>query len=772
MPSLVPGYEYDIFISYRHNDNLDGWVTDFVQHLEMELRGTIKETLTLYFDKDPHDGLLEMHHVDESLATKLKSVIFIPIVSQTYCAQNSFAWKHELRAFVEKAKSDSLGMNVTLSNRNVTSRVLPVQIHDIDTEDREIFEEVLGSKLRSIEFIYKEPGVNRPLSSNNNEDKNLNKTRYKNQINKVANALKEINTSLTGSSINSPHTKPVSNRKRIEEKKSPKRTSLLFSLGILFLIAIGTGAYFFLRQQTSEDTLLKDRSIAVLPFRNDSNDAGNVYFCNGIMEDIINQLSQIPDVRVPSATSMLYYRDNPKPYAEIINELNVSYLLEASIRKMDGRALMNITLIDAGANQQIWTDRIEMDLSVKDLFDIQYEVAKAVAGKMRITLSDSKTEIPTNDYAAYDDFLKARDFLKIWDLEKNTDAITLLRKAIEIDPKFQAAYSLLGVAYGQRADITNSLTWTDSAYYFASIGYNLNKKDADAINAMALTNALRGDFEKALALFSASYEHNPNSPNNYEGWCYYKLGAFDKAMEKAAENIHADPKNYIYYVDIMDAANGLGLFDYTDRYSEQALKINSTLHLAYNNMYEAALARRNFPKALDILDKSISLSGNPVHRGDKGKVYFKIGNLQKASEVLNANFDKFFHEETDGNGILGDFYELLEYRALVKIKTGRKKEGFQELQNVIQRINQHLDYPPKKFFLLAAAYATLGKKEESLDNLEKAAAKQYNFHWSYLENDLLDPIREEERYKETVAVVKNRITKMRAKVTAGGYLKD
>lgn len=104
MASILPGFEYDIFISYRHNDNLpssdsgrqasDGWITQFVESLEKELRGTLKETLTIYFDKNPHDGLLETHHVDKSLEEKLKSLILIPIFSQTYCDPMAFAWEH------------------------------------------------------------------------------------------------------------------------------------------------------------------------------------------------------------------------------------------------------------------------------------------------------------------------------------------------------------------------------------------------------------------------------------------------------------------------------------------------------------------------------------------------------------------------------------------------------------------------------------------------------------------------------------------------------
>jgi hypothetical protein len=90
MLSVIPGYEYDIFISYRHNDNRSGWVTEFVKSLQEELATTIKETVSVYFDTNPHDGLLETNNVDKSLKGKLRCLIFIPILSQTYCDRGSF----------------------------------------------------------------------------------------------------------------------------------------------------------------------------------------------------------------------------------------------------------------------------------------------------------------------------------------------------------------------------------------------------------------------------------------------------------------------------------------------------------------------------------------------------------------------------------------------------------------------------------------------------------------------------------------------------------
>src|SRR6478752_1672126 len=159
MPSLIQGFEYDIFISYRHKDNKgDHWVTEFVNALKSELESTFKEDISIYFDENPHDGLLETHNVDKSLEGKLKCLIFIPIISQTYCDPKSFAWQHEFIPFNKLAKEDQFGRDVKLSNGNVASRILPVKIHELDTDDKTIIENEIGGVLRAIEFIYKEAG--------------------------------------------------------------------------------------------------------------------------------------------------------------------------------------------------------------------------------------------------------------------------------------------------------------------------------------------------------------------------------------------------------------------------------------------------------------------------------------------------------------------------------------------------------------------------------------------------------------------------------------
>ncbi|ULQ51015.1 adenylate/guanylate cyclase domain-containing protein [Flavihumibacter fluvii] len=183
--SILPGFDHDIHISYRFNDNkYDGWVTEFVEKLQQELSATIKDKLSIFFDQRPEDHLPD---------TPGKSLIFIPIVSQTYCDTGSPVWKKEFAPFQAQSKTDEIGPAIKLSNGNAASRVIPVKIHDIDTEDIKLLESELSGVMRSIDFIYRDEGVNRPLRPLDDE-KNSSPLRplYRNQINKLANAVKEI----------------------------------------------------------------------------------------------------------------------------------------------------------------------------------------------------------------------------------------------------------------------------------------------------------------------------------------------------------------------------------------------------------------------------------------------------------------------------------------------------------------------------------------------------------------------------------------------------
>jgi hypothetical protein len=124
MSSIIRGYEYDIFISYRQKDNKgDRWVSEFVDALKIELESTFKEEISVYFDINPYDGLLETHDVNASLKEKLRCLVFIPIISQTYCDPKSFAWQHEFVGFNKMTKEDQFGRDIKLLSGNIASRI-------------------------------------------------------------------------------------------------------------------------------------------------------------------------------------------------------------------------------------------------------------------------------------------------------------------------------------------------------------------------------------------------------------------------------------------------------------------------------------------------------------------------------------------------------------------------------------------------------------------------------------------------------------------------
>jgi TolB-like protein len=397
MASLIPGYEYDIFISYRQKDNkYDGWVTEFVDNLKRELEATFKEDVNVYFDINPHDGLLETHDVDASLKEKLKCLVFIPIISRTYCDPKSFAWGHEFKAFVESASKDQFGLKVKLPNGNVANRVLPVRIHDLDIADIKLCESVLGGVLRGVEFIYKEPGVNRSLTPKDKEKKNLNGTIYRNQINKVALAIKEIILGLQAGEDVSGKEKAESQLPWEEANKGEKiipaekhtgfkRNKLLsYTISAVFvLVLIGIYAY---PKIFKGDTLQKLRttgekiSIAVMPFQNITNDTIWNVLQAGIQSSLISSLANTGELRVrqkddintllKNKNSVDYASISPNLAGTISQKLNADIFIYGSIQKAGAAIRVDAQLIDTKTEEVFKSFKIERPSLEENIFQI------------------------------------------------------------------------------------------------------------------------------------------------------------------------------------------------------------------------------------------------------------------------------------------------------------------------------------------------------------------------------------------------------------------
>lgn len=415
MSSISPGYDYDIFISYRQKDNkYDGWVTEFVDNLKRELEATFKEEVTVYFDINPHDGLLETHDVNASLKEKLKCLVFIPIISQTYCDPKSYAWQSEFVAFNKMAKEDAFGRDIRLANRNVASRILPVKIHELDAEDNILLENELGGVLRCIEFIYKSAGVNRPLKPTDSPDNNLNKTYYRDQVNKIANAIKEIFGGLKNPSSSLT-------------TSAPKDT-----------------------YQISNKSPEAFESIAVLPFANMSSDPEQEFFSDGISEEIINMLAQVPGLKVAGRTSAFSFKGMNQDLRLIGEQLNVNHILEGSIRKSGNKIRITAQLIKVTDGYHLWSEKYDREL--KDIFEIQDEISLAILNAIKIKLlgavKESVLKKYTDNTEAYQLYLQGRFYInKFAGADDFNKAIDYFKSAINIEPAYALAYAGMGYGY-------------------------------------------------------------------------------------------------------------------------------------------------------------------------------------------------------------------------------------------------------------------------------------------------------------------------------------
>ena len=489
MSSIIEGYNYDIFISYRQKDNKhDGWVTEYVDNLKGELESTFKEEISVYFDINPHDGLLETYDVGASLKDKLKCLVFIPIISRTYCDPKSFAWEHEFKAFVEQASQDQFGLKVKLLNGNVANRVLAVRIHDLDTEDTKLLESVTGGVLRGIEFIYREPGVNKPLKDTDDERRNLNNTKYRIQINKVANAIKEIFAGLQSNPYplvkekiqlkeRASEVKEVKKDEKSEVDVKPSKLNRIKLIsGFLITALIVTGVILIYPKIFKGDTLEKLRSrggritVAIMPFQNMTNDTIWNIWQEGIQNELINKLTNSEELMVRQSESVSYLLKNKglKNYASltpsiaisISKKLDANVSISGTIKQAGSTLRVNAQLIDPKSEEHFKS--FQIDGTGSNILSIIDSLSEMVRNALIITKLEKGM---TPDYQHFATTTSAEAFryyiygAKALSVEDDTTAIKFYLQALAIDTNLIIAAVDLSLAYDIPGTIEEARKW-------------------------------------------------------------------------------------------------------------------------------------------------------------------------------------------------------------------------------------------------------------------------------------------------------------------------
>ncbi len=256
-----------------------------------------------------------------------------------------------------------------------------------------------------------------------------------------------------------------------------------------------------------------DKSIAVLPFKNESSDSSNLYFVNGLMESTLNNLQKVKDLRVISRSSVEKYRNSDKTIPEIAEELNVSYFVEGSGQKIGDQILLNIQLIEASTDRHLWAEQYNRE--VVDIFELQNEVARNIVSSIEVIVTPSELELiqkkPTENLRAYDYYLQALELLNSRTHDGLQQAIGLLEKAIEEDPEFALAHANIAISYYLLEIPQMEKQYTKEINSYADKALLYDSKSAESLIAKAFYYLQTKEFKLALPHLEKALEYNPNS---------------------------------------------------------------------------------------------------------------------------------------------------------------------------------------------------------------------------------------------------------------------
>jgi TolB-like protein len=671
MSSQLPGFSYDVFISYRQNDNRSGWVTEFVNHLQEELAAAIKEPVSVYFDANPRDGLLETHDVDESLREKLKCLIFIPIISQTYCDTHSFAWEHEFLKFKQLASQDGLGLKVKVTNGNLASRILPICIHELEAADTELLESELGV-VRGIDLSYRTAGVVRPLEAREENPKaNLNQIFYKDQVNKAARAVKELLVGIKGTGTVKSGVTAVA--KTTVSPRIKKRLAVVASV-VGLLAVLSFGYYYIGGYGDSVDNV--DRSIAVLPFENMNQDPEQDYFTNGMAEDILNHLAKVSDLKVKSRTSTLQYKGTTKPMNVIGEELSVGNIVEGSVRRVNDKVRIVVQLIDAKTDVHLWSETYDREF--KDVLALQSEIAIEISRALEARLTSGEKEkinkrISQNS-TAYDYYLKARDlYYQYSDKASMEHALALIHRATALDPGFSRAYALQARVWGSMGYIGSSQkVWVDSVMWYADKAISSDPSSPDGYLVQADIHRYFGRIDQSRSLYKKAYEIAPSDPGVADSYGYMLLRIGD---EHGADLVlgsleqQYSSTDYQYSVLMGDVSYFIQDTAAYEQYARRSKELSPGALLPYVRLANIYLDTKQYDKAIAEAEAARKLHPNEQFIIDGlAWCYFKKGDLKTAAKYwsmypeIEARFDDTTHT-VPFRARLGMTYALLGRKA-------------------------------------------------------------------------------------------------------------
>ena len=382
------------------------------------------------------------------------------------------------------------------------------------------------------------------------------------------------------------------------------------ALSVLVLAGLYVGVLKRQAISVSQATTIPEKSIAVLPFENRSEEKANAYFADGIQDEILTRLSKIADLKVISRTSTQQYRSRPENLSVIARQLGVTYVLEGSVQKNADVVRVNVQLINAANDSHIWADTF--DRQVSDIFVVESEVAKAIAEQLRAKLTGQEQQViaakPTNNIEAYDAYLRGLAYtVRHTNYANNLRAQKCLKEAVRLDPKFALAWALL-----------------------ASV-------DADGYIALTLqpTVALREETRHA-AETALTLQPNLGEAILAKGYYYYAcLRDYDSAARYYEQARQFLPNSARIPELLAYVARRQDQWEQSESYFNEAERLDprNVALLSEHALYFAVL--RRFPEALKKFDQVLNITPDDIDSlAEKAAIAQAEGDLPRAAALL------------------------------------------------------------------------------------------------------------------------------------------
>ena len=524
------------------------------------------------------------------------------------------------------------------------------------------------------------------------------------------------------------------------------------------------------RHNNSEIDEILDKSIAILPFHNDSPDQENEYFINGTMESILNNLSKVQDLRVVSRSSVEQYRDTIPFIPDVAKKLNVSYVIEGSMQKVGNRIRLFVQLIDHN-DTHLWSEQYDRVIDeVKNQLDLQSEIAQLVAREINVTITPKEKELiesePTTSLTAYDFYQRGNE--EYWKyrfdyINRNREILEkaeiLFREALKYDSEYARAYAGLARVYYVKNYFEEYFTenFLDSVLILADIALSHDDQLSDAYVIKGQYYILNADYDKALEALDKAVELNPNEWMSY--WAKTQLYLATLNFGKAIENYHhviarnRGPQLPTILSNLAWSYHHMGFIENFRYFVEEALELAKDSTAFYIALIGSENHQGNFQQAINYLLKlyeqdstnwwvirNLGYNYMFARQHEESLKYYRIYlNHTIASEMLTINESHRVGYAFWQNGLIEEanvyLDQQLEYSLNeIKLERNPSLSGY-------------------TYYDLAGAYAFRGEKEEALKNLKTLYQKITPGFMitSYLRTDpLFDNIRDEPEFQQIV----------------------